>query len=74
MSDLLAIKNYQKLLLAFRELCESMPQLIEVSGLKHREIYQHPSLKDAHLKMGKDTFYRRLQHCNWTMEELNIIS
>lgn len=73
MSDLLAIKNYRKLLMAFRELCESMPRLIEVSGLKHRQIYQHPALKEANLKMGKDTFYRRLQHCNWTIQELNII-
>jgi hypothetical protein len=50
-----------------------MPKLIEMSGLKHREIYSHPELATAGIKIRKDTFYRRLQTHNWTFEELSII-
>ncbi len=73
MNSLLSLRNCQKLLIAFRRLCEAMPKLIEMSGLKHREIYEHPELAIAGIKIRKDTFYRRLQTHNWTFEELSII-
>jgi hypothetical protein len=73
MTRVLDLKNYDKVLSAFHRLCEAMPTLIEQSGLKHRQIYEHPGLKASHIKMGKDTFYRRLNTNQWTPEELSAI-
>ncbi len=73
MNRVLDLKNYDKVLSAFHRLCEAMPMLIEQSGLKHRQIYEHPDLKTSHIKMGKDTFYRRLNTNQWTPEELSAI-
>ncbi len=73
MTRVLDLKNYDKILSAFHRLCEAMPTLIEQSGLKHRQIYEHPGLKAAQIKMGKDTFYRRLNTNQWTPEELSAI-
>ncbi len=56
MNRVVDLKNYDKVLSAFHRLCEAMPMLIEQSGLKHRQIYEHPDLKAAQIKMGKDTF------------------
>jgi hypothetical protein len=67
------LKNYDKVLSAFHRLCEAMPMLIEQSGMKHRQIYEHPDLKTAQIKMGKDTFYRRLNTSQWTPGELAAI-
>jgi hypothetical protein len=73
MTRVLDLKNYDKVLSAFHRLCEAMPTLIEQSGLKHRQIYEHPALKASQIKMGKDTFYRRLNTNQWTPEELSAI-
>lgn len=73
MNRVVDLKNYDKVLSAFHRLCEAMPMLIEQSGLKHRQIYEHPDMKAAQIKMGKDTFYRRLNTSQWTPGELAVI-
>jgi hypothetical protein len=60
------IKAYQSIILSYRQLQMSIAQLIEVSGIRHKEIW-------TRLGFTKDTFYRRLRVHDWKTDELQII-
>lgn len=54
----------------FARLRESVPDLIKLACIKHREIWQEPVVHSRGLHFRKDTFYRRLCHHDWTWEEM----